>query len=122
MSKKGVVYDIGSGDGRILVESAKQGIKSVGYEINPFLVLFSKWRVRNIDPKFKPKIYLNNFWNQDLSKATVVFIFILPQYMSRLEKKLTKELRPKTLVIVHHGTLQNKKPIKKIEGITIYEF
>ncbi len=122
LSNKDIVYDLGSGDGRILIEAAKNGVKSVGFEINPFLVLLSKWRIRNIKSEIKPKIYLGNFWNQDLAKATVVFVFILPQYMARLEKKLTKELKPNTLVVVHHGALDKRKPFKKIEGLNLYKF
>ena len=122
LSNKDIVYDLGSGDGRILIEVAQKGAKSIGYEINPFLVLLSKWRVRNIDPNIKPKIYLGNFWNKNLSDATVIFVFILPQYMDRLDKKLTKELQPKTLVILHYGSIANRKPIKKLKGLNIYEY
>lgn len=122
LSNKDIVYDLGSGDGRILIEVAQKGAKSIGYEINPFLVLLSKWRVRNIDSNVKPKIYLGNFWNKNLSDATVIFVFILPQYMDKLDKKLTKELQNKTLVILHHGSIANRKPIKKLNGLNIYKY
>ena len=83
------VYDLGSGDGRILLAAAKKGAKAIGIEINPFLVLWSKIRCRdkNIIVRW------NSLWNTDISDAHVVFVYLLPTHMKKLEQKLTRELR-----------------------------
>ena len=68
-----VLVDLGSGDGKICLEAAKRGAKAVGYEINPMLVLISRWRARG---EAKAKFLLRDFWRSKLpTSVTVVYIF-----------------------------------------------
>jgi 16S rRNA A1518/A1519 N6-dimethyltransferase RsmA/KsgA/DIM1 with predicted DNA glycosylase/AP lyase activity len=118
LTKKDVVYDLGSGDGRLLIEVSKFKAQAIGFEINPFLYLFTLYRIKQI---IRAKVYLKDFWKQDLSNATIIFAFILPQFMSRLEKKLASEVKPGTKVITYLANLP-KKPIKSFSGFNIYLF
>lgn len=68
-----------------------------------------------------PKIYLNNFWSQNLSSATVITIFGFPNMMGRLEKKLKKELKPGSRVVSHAFRFPNWQPAKREDGLLLYE-
>lgn len=85
------VYDLGSGDGKLVLLSQKQGANAIGYEINPLLVLLSN--LRGAPTQWR------NFWHADIADADVIFIYLLPAKMVRLETKLKKECKKGTLVV-----------------------
>jgi 16S rRNA A1518/A1519 N6-dimethyltransferase RsmA/KsgA/DIM1 with predicted DNA glycosylase/AP lyase activity len=116
------VYDMGSGDGRLLLAAAARGARATGYELNPILALgsiirswFSKNR-RNIH------VYCKNFWSADVSDADVVFVYLLPWHMERLAKKLQKETKKGTLVVSHSFLFPDWKPIRKDTKNHVYAF
>jgi predicted RNA methylase len=121
--KKGeTVYDLGSGDGRILIEAAKKGARSFGWEINPFLWLISKIKIRLLGLQKNVKVYWGNFWTQDLSKADVIFFFLITYWMKTLEKKILKEARVGTKIIAYIFPLPTLKPLKKTKtGVYFYK-
>jgi len=88
------IYDLGSGDGRLLFLAAKEGVTAIGFEINPFLVVFSWIKKMASDQRDHIGIHWQNFWNTKLSDADVVFIYLLPWKMDALSAKLKKELKP----------------------------
>ena len=90
--KKGdTVYDLGSGNGKLLLLAAQKGAHAIGYEINPLLVLLSN--MRGTRTRWK------NFWNADIHDADVIFVYLLPWKMDRLTKKLQQELKPGTTIV-----------------------
>lgn len=90
--KKGdIVYDLGSGDGKLLLLAAKHGARATGYEINPLLVLYAN--LRHAHTRWK------NFWGADIHDADIVFIYLLPWKMDRLAKKLKTECKKGTVVV-----------------------
>ena len=98
--KKGEkVYDLGSGDGRLVIMAAKKGARAIGFEINPFLVLISWVRILLAGVRKNAKIKWRNFWGQDISDADVVLLYLITQYMERMEKKLKAELKPGARVV-----------------------
>lgn len=119
--KKGqTLLELGSGDGRVMVEAAKRGINSIGYELNPLLVVYSRvltWRWRkNI------KIVWANYWKVTLPKADGIFVFLLTPYMDKLDKKITREAKRPVRLVSFAFNLPNKKPSKKRGGIFLYEY
>ncbi len=90
--------DLGSGDGRIVIELARAGAKAEGYEINPLLVLTSRKNIKNMG---QASIHWKSFWNQDLSSFQIITLFGMPHMMKRLATKLRKELKPGSRVISH---------------------
>lgn len=99
--KKGdIIYDLGSGEGTALMIAAKEfGAKGVGIEIDPFRAYFSKLNVRFAGLTDKIEIRKDSFWNQDISEATVVFMYLIPKTLVKLRVKFLKELKPGTRVV-----------------------
>lgn len=91
--------DIGSGDGRIVMALARAGAEAHGVEINPFLVWWSRARIRNAGLEGRAFIHRQNLWNFDCSGYDVVTLFGITHIMKRLEKKLRKELKPGARVV-----------------------
>ncbi len=96
-----LLVDLGSGDGRFVIEAAKRGIPALGIELNPFLFLWSQIQVRRLGLK-KAQFKLGNFWTEDLSKATVVIMF-LPIFTKKLEEKLRRELKRGSKIVIYKG-------------------
>ncbi len=94
------VYDLGCGDGRILIEAEKQApVKAVGYEAAPIPYLLAI--IRRIFSGSKFKISMKNFFSQDLSDADVIFCYLGPDCASKLAEKFKKECRAGTRVYSH---------------------
>lgn len=102
-------YELGSGDGRIVMEAAKMGAKAYGIEQSFLRVLYS--RLKSVkDSQF----IHGDIFKQDLSNADIVFIFLLPKGVDRLEPKLKKELKKGSIVITQTFHFKNWKPYKKL--------
>lgn len=86
------IYDLGSGDGRVLLDAVKAyNCKGVGYElIFPFFLL-SKIKVLLSGNNNKIKLYFKNFYKEDLSQADVIFCYLIPHGMKKLSDKFAKE-------------------------------
>lgn len=98
--------DLGSGDGRIVIELAKAGAKALGYEINPLLVLASRRTIKKAEQALQLRsgqasIHWKNFWTEDLSSFQVITLFGMPHMMKRLQEKLHRELKPGARVVSH---------------------
>uniref|UniRef100_A0A250XWH5 ATP synthase subunit C lysine N-methyltransferase n=1 Tax=Castor canadensis TaxID=51338 RepID=A0A250XWH5_CASCN len=97
--RRGSVVDIGSGDGRIVIAAAKEGFTAVGYELNPWLVWYSRYRAWREGVHGSAKFYISDLWKVTLSQCSNVVIFGVPQMMPQLEKKLEVELENDARVI-----------------------
>ena len=93
------VVDLGSGDGRVLIAAAKAGAKAEGWEINPFLWLWSKWNIQRAGVAKDVIVHLGSYWSVNFSDSDVVALFLIHTQMPRMEKKLRQELRPGARVV-----------------------
>jgi len=130
LQNTGVLYDLGCGDGRILMEALHHNpnMKMIGIE--KALVPF--WFAKLQTKKFKKiKIHRRNFFKQDLSDATHVFLYLFPKLMDALLPKLEKELKPGTRVVSCSFQFSKKTPVEIINTKTknrlvgkmfVYEF
>jgi 16S rRNA A1518/A1519 N6-dimethyltransferase RsmA/KsgA/DIM1 with predicted DNA glycosylase/AP lyase activity len=99
VGKKDNIYDLGCGDGEALSIAAKEfGAKGVGIEIDPLRYLFSKIRFRINGYGKKVKIIKKNFYEINISPASIVFVYLVPKALERLRPKLLKELKSGTLL------------------------
>jgi hypothetical protein len=100
VNKTDIIYDLGCGDGTALSIAAREfGAKGVGIEIDPVRYFFSKIRFNINGLNKKIKIIKSNFYNVNISKASVVFVYLVPRALDRLKPKLLKELRKGTLLV-----------------------
>lgn len=123
ISSNSIVYDLGSGDGRLLFAAAKQGAKKViGVEINPWLVLLTKIRIYVSPYRNIIRCTLKNFWSVDLTSADVVFIYLLPWKMDTLGAKLKKELKPGSRIVSNSFIFPKWEKIAFDEKLHVYVF
>ena len=100
VTKKDIIYDLGSGTGTALMTAAKEtGASGVGIEIDPFRFWYSKIAIMVNGVSKKIKIIGKNFFDVDISDATVIFMYLVPKTLARLKPKLLKECKPGTRVV-----------------------
>jgi len=121
--KKGdVLYDLGCGDGRIVVTAAKQyGVKAFGFDIDPERIRDSRENVRNNNVEELATITQADIFTLDLSKANVITLYLLPQLNVKLIPQLQK-CRPGTRIVSHDFDMRGVRPkqIFEMGGHTIY--
>jgi SAM-dependent methyltransferase len=115
-----VVYDLGCGDGRFLKAAAKQGIASVGYELNPFVFAYAWLTTRRY--RKLAKVRYGDFWKADISKADAVFVFLLDKYMNQLDAKLRKDGKKGLKLASHTFKIPGKKIVKQDYGVFLYRY
>ena len=98
VTPRDVVYDLGSGDGRMVIAAAKRGAQAYGVEFNPDLVAFSENRARTQGVAQKAHFVKADIFEADYSKATVVTLYLLSTLNLRLRPTLLK-MRPGTRVV-----------------------
>jgi S-adenosylmethionine:diacylglycerol 3-amino-3-carboxypropyl transferase len=117
------LVDLGSGDGRLMLFAARHGIKSVGVELNPILVIITWLRLRPV--RNLASVRYANFWNYRLpSDTTYVFVFLAEPFMKRLRKYLESEAKRlgHPITLVSYGfELPGYKLQRKITAALVYE-
>ncbi|MEK7136990.1 MAG: hypothetical protein AAB853_01780 [Patescibacteria group bacterium] len=114
------IYDLGCGDGRILIEAKRKlpGIRAIGYELPIGIYLLGRLRValagfaKKSQPGGRIELHMRDFFGADLRDADVLFLYLIPEVFARLEQKLQQELRPGTKIISHGFSFPGKEPEK----------
>jgi len=100
VSEKDIVYDLGCGDGRVLITAARRfGARGVGFEIDPFRFVFAWFMTRISGQARKVSIRFGNFFGKDITDATVVVLFLYGPTNDRLKPKFIRELKPGTRIV-----------------------
>jgi len=111
-----ILYDLGCGDGRALTLAAKKyGIKAVGIEKNPLLFWLCKRNIRKNKLEDKIKIIKKDFLKENLSKASIIFVYLSRGMNERLRPKLEKELKKGARVVSADHEFKGWKEIKRIK-------
>lgn len=119
LKKNGTFYELGSGDGRVVLAAALLGAKSYGVEQSWIRVWYSRfkaWKLKLINTNF----YHGDIWQREYFPADVVYIYLLQPAIDRLEKKLQLELKKGATVITQTYHFKNWKPQKKEGKFWIY--
>jgi Cyclopropane fatty acid synthase and related methyltransferases len=107
-----VVYDLGSGDGRIVIIAAKEfGARAFGVEIRKDLYEQSMARIKDMGLSDRATIINASFYEVPLTDADVVTMYLLTTVNERLKPKLEKELRPATRVVTHDFEVPGWRPV-----------
>lgn len=112
------ILELGSGDGKVLIAAAKKGINSVGYELNPLLVVLSWLRTRKY--RKNVKIIWGNFFTKEWPNHQAIFTFLLPRLMLKLDKKVIQSKHKPVKLISFAFEIPNRKPIKIDQGVYLY--
>ncbi len=114
VKKEDVVYDLGSGEGTALLIAAKEfGATGIGIEIDFSRVIFSKLILKINGLSKKVKIKRGNFFKQDISKASIIFVYLVPKTLDRLLPKFKKELKKGTKIVSFRYEMN--LPLKKYD-------
>ena len=115
VKKTDVVYDLGCGDGRIVIAAAKTyGAHGVGIDINPERIEEAKANAKNAGVENLVRFEENDLFAANFKDATVVTLFLLPQVNLKLRPRLLAELKPGTRVVSNTFDMGDWKPDKEI--------
>ena len=113
--KKGdILYDMGSGDGRIVIEAAKKfGIRGVGIDLNPELVAKAKANALEEGVSDLVEFRAQDAFTVDMSPATVLTLYMLPEFNAKLRPIMDRQLKPGTRVVSHDYPVEGWVPTRQ---------
>lgn len=115
VTKSDVVYDLGCGDGRIVIAAAKDyGASGVGIDIDSERIKEANENARKAGVTDKVKFIEGDLFEQDFSRATVVTLYLLPTINLKLRPQLLEQLKPGTRIVSHSFDMGDWKPEKTI--------
>jgi SAM-dependent methyltransferase len=110
-----MVYDLGCGDGRIVVTAAKKGARGVGIDINPERIKEANENAKTAGVTDKVKFIEKNLFEADVHDASVVTLYLLPDVNLKLKPRLLAQLKPGTRIVSHSFSMGDWKPDKTVE-------
>ena len=115
VSANDLVYDLGSGDGRIPITAARRfGARGVGIDLDPELVAQATRSAQEAGVADRVRFVEGDIFESDISPATVVTLYLLTSINERLRPKLQKELRPGTRIVSHQFRMGDWDPEREI--------
>ena len=118
VNENDTVYDLGCGDGRIVIAAAKEhGAKGVGIDLNPKRIAEARDNARSAGVEDRVKFEVGDIFKQDFSDATVVMLYILPEMNRKLRPQLWKQLKVGSRVVSNESDMGPEWPAEKTEQI-----
>ena len=109
------VYDLGCGDGRIVIAAAKlRGARGIGIDIDPVRVVESRANAKKAGVEKRVRFEENDVFEADIHDATVVTLFLLPELNVKLLPKLLRDLRPGTRIVSNTFDMGDWQPAKEV--------
>ncbi len=125
VTAKDLIYDLGCGDGRIVIMAAKErAARGVGVDLDPERIRESRENARAAGVSHLVRFFEQNLFDTDISQATVVMLYLYPEVNLRLRPKLLKELKPGTRIVSHSHTMGDWEDdaTKRVEGHDLHFF
>jgi SAM-dependent methyltransferase len=123
VTARDVVYDLGCGDGRIVLMAAQEHhAHGVGIDINPDLIQRARIQADQVGLGTSVRFEVQDLFETDLHDATVVALYLIPSMNARLRPKLLKELKPGSRIVSHNWSMGDWAPDKEeeVDGQKIY--
>jgi len=123
VSAKDTVYDLGCGDGRIVIKAVKEyGARGIGIDIDPERIKEAEANAKTEGVGGRVKFKLEDLFEADISDATVVTLYLLPSLNLKLRPKLWKDLKVGTRIVSHAFDMGDWKPDQQLEvgGRNVY--
>jgi SAM-dependent methyltransferase len=116
VSSTDVLYDLGSGDGRIVIMAARErGARGTGIDIDPDRISEARENAKKARVAERVRFLRQDLLDADLGEATVVTLYLSPEVNRRLVSKLLRELKPGTRVVSHRYDLGEWRPVKSLQ-------
>jgi precorrin-6B methylase 2 len=116
-----VLYDLGSGDGRIIVMAAEEfGAKSIGIEADPLRVFWARRKIKKRGLQDRTEVIRGNFFKTDLSDATVVTLYLGHKVNMKIREKLAEDLKPGTRVVSYRFLVSGWTPVLTSDDPSVY--
>ncbi len=125
VTSKDLVYDLGCGDGRIVIMAAKErGARGVGVDLDPERIRESRENARAAGVSHLVRFFEQNLFDTDIRQATVVMLYLYPEVNLKLRPKLLRELRPGTRIVSHSHTMSDWEDdvTRRVEGHDLHLF
>lgn len=111
LHREEMFYDLGSGDGTLLITAAKEfGAHAVGFELQNKMVTYSRRRIRSLGLQGLIKVVRRNLFEANVGDADVVALYLSPSVLRQLRSKLEKELKPRTRVVTYKYPVEGWNP------------
>ena len=115
VKRNDVVYDLGSGDGRIVITAARRyGTRGVGIDIDPARIAESERNARAAGVEKRVRFVRQDLFDADIGEATVVTLYLLPRVNQRLRPKLLAELKPGTRIVSYGFDMGDWTPERSV--------
>jgi ribosomal protein L11 methylase PrmA len=115
--KGDILYDLGSGDGRIAIAAAKKfGVRAVGIDIDPERIREANENARKAGVTNLVEFRQEDLFKADFREASVVTLYLLPDLNVKLRPRLWEELKPGTRIVSHQFDMGTWKPEKRLES------
>jgi SAM-dependent methyltransferase len=114
VTKDDVVMDLGCGDGRIVIAAAQRGARGIGIDLDPQRILEANANARAAGVESLVRFVEGDIFDADISGATVVFLYLLPEINLELRPKLLRELKPGTRVVSHNFDMGDWEPDRTV--------
>jgi SAM-dependent methyltransferase len=114
------LLELGCGDGRVLIAAAKQDLNAVGYELNPLLAGLAWLRTRRY--RKHVRVIWGDFWQGPWPPADAIFTFLLPKYMSKLDKKVIQSARKPVKLVSFAFPVPGRRPETLQAGVYLYQY
>jgi len=114
------LLELGCGDGKVAVAAAKQGIRVVAYELNPWLAAISWLRTRRY--RHNVQIIWGDFWRKPWPPAQAIFVFLLPKYMPQLDTKIEQYSHKPVKLVSFAFAVPARKPAASRKGVFLYKY
>lgn len=116
VTAKDFVIDLGSGDGRMIITAARKfNAQGIGVDIDSKLVELSNQQAKTDGVANRVKFIEQDMFKTDISKATVVTLYVMPDFMEKLRPKLLSELKPGTRIVAHDYYMSGWYPDKRLD-------
>lgn len=115
-----IVFDLGSGDGRILIAAAQAGALAQGWEIHPLLVGLTRLKVWWLKLGQRVEVDYGNFWQADLKEADVIMVYLITHRMLELKEKLIREAKQGARVVSHAFKVPGWEPESQLGEARLY--
>jgi len=114
------LLELGCGDGRVVLAAARQGLKVVGYELNPVLALVAWLRTRRY--RQQVRIIWGDYWHSAWPPAEAIFVFLLSKYMNKLDKKIVQYPHKPVNLVSFAFVIPDRKPAQRRAGVFLYQY